>query len=172
MCQMMPMPMSADSHSRPGWQRKARHWIGASLALLVVAVGSLLLWWFNEPRFNGKTVTEWLDVMSAAREGAWRGGDDGAKQEANAAIRAIGTNAIPILLRQLKENPGRSRLGRLWEPVRQMLGPLGVKLAGTGMAVDPEALELANRRQFSAAPALLALGGQDGTGGERLFQWR
>lgn len=74
--------------------------------LLAIVLIALLVWVLpGEPRSNGKTLSQWLDVL--AKEG-----DDNARAEAQAAVREIGTNALPWLLPMMRaeEFPVKSML--------------------------------------------------------------
>src|SRR5436190_12599438 len=66
-----------------------------SVAAAVLAVfGTVLLsTWQLEPRYGAKTLTEWA-MQYSANYGQY----GTAKEEATTAIRAIGTNGIPVML--------------------------------------------------------------------------
>ena len=73
-------------------------------ALIVFAILALFLWPndTNEPRHNGKRLSEWIIL--------YRNTDPGPEHaRAEAAISAIGTNAIPLLLRWIQEEPSPTR---------------------------------------------------------------
>ena len=70
-------------------------------ALVIAVMGILMAWaWMpshpKEPVYQGKTLSEWLQT--------WRKSDDGSEKEkqAEAAIRTIGNNGIPTLLRLIQ----------------------------------------------------------------------
>ena len=77
-------------------------WIVSSLVALAVA-GLLLARALREPSYQGKSLSEWLDDFSGrGREAGSDLASSTARQDASvAAVRAIGTNAIPHLLRML-----------------------------------------------------------------------
>ena len=77
----------------------AKFWLKS--ALVIVVVGSLLAWaWMpprhEEPVYQGKTLREWLMVHVSHVQKSEEA------KEAEAAIRNIGTNGIPTLLRMLQ----------------------------------------------------------------------
>jgi tetratricopeptide (TPR) repeat protein len=80
------------------WKRRA----GLLLVLLVVGVGALLRRTLvpREPSYQGKPLSYWL--LRAAESGAFYNPKDPQVVECREAIRSIGTNAIPTLLRILK----------------------------------------------------------------------
>jgi hypothetical protein len=64
------------------------------LALCVlVAIGLVALWpRTNEPKYNGKTLTQWLEISASRRyDKRWPQAED--------AVRHIGTNALPWLIK-------------------------------------------------------------------------
>lgn len=83
--------------------------MGRRRALLIVtACGglaiafALLLRHDNEPHYNGRSLSAWLRVYREWSKGQ-RGEPD--FDEANHAIWAIGTNAIPFLLKWIQQEP-------------------------------------------------------------------
>jgi hypothetical protein len=125
---------------------KALFWtlIGLSIVIAVVIVSTILPLRDNQPVYNGRTLTQWLETTT--RIGANRGSTTPQQVEAaEYAVRAIGTNAFPFLVKwtQYKtssakryffgvfENtpmPGYLR-GRLWGLThrREELAELGVQ---------------------------------------------
>jgi hypothetical protein len=77
-----------------------------------------------EPVYQGKTVTQWLDVMSAAIVSAEPGAEDRGKAEALGAIQAMGTNAIPVLFMHLNAKPRQFAMDVMWERAREAKGVL------------------------------------------------
>jgi len=74
-----------------GWaMRKRRIYLG--LLLLAVAVGAIVVWSRaeREPEYGGKKLSEWVDGTDTNRART---------EEAAEAIRQIGTNALPYLLK-------------------------------------------------------------------------
>lgn len=92
----------------------AKFWL--TCALVIVAVGILLAWaWMpprhEEPVYQGKTLSKWLAACAAGDR------DRGPETQSEAAIRKIGTNGIPTLLRliQTPDSYFRSKLKALME---------------------------------------------------------
>ncbi|MDB6065623.1 MAG: repeat protein [Pedosphaera sp.] len=82
-----------------------------SLALLLVAVIGAIAWLTlrpNEPMYKGKRLSAWLKVYDSETGPTFRTEGEGADE----AVRHIGTNAIPTLLRRLraKDSPLTLRL--------------------------------------------------------------
>jgi HEAT repeats len=68
------------------------------LAALLVAPLCGFGWWLlrpSEPSYKGKSLSVWLEYLAS---------DDGNTPEAREAVRQIGANAIPTLLRMLRAN--------------------------------------------------------------------
>jgi hypothetical protein len=85
---------------------KRRRVILILAALIVVVLGALLLWpGAREPEYQGKTLSEWLIKCGPAGGGYKIDPQTGHlmwdNPEAAAAVRHIGTNALPWLLRWL-----------------------------------------------------------------------
>lgn len=95
---------------------KRRKWT-LVIVVVAVAVSCLTVWITREPQpsYNGKSLSEWLEVyrVESSDQAAGRpASNDGAD-----AIRAIGTNALPWLLRKTSFEPptssARGTIGRL-----------------------------------------------------------
>lgn len=89
--------------------------IGATLLVMVVALVYLAL--PKEPRYQGRTLTEWLKVYDTPIQPQHQGDPPitlptQTMQFAMAGVRAIGTNAIPTLLGwlQAKDSPAKMKL--------------------------------------------------------------
>jgi hypothetical protein len=68
----------------------------AALAFLMVLVALAVLFFRREPTYRGKTLTRWAEQFGSNN---WREGGSGPAGEARTAIRAIGSNGIPFLVR-------------------------------------------------------------------------
>jgi hypothetical protein len=82
-----------------------RWWIG-SAALTVLTLIFVLVWpGQQEPGYQGKKLSEWLEI---ARNPEF----DHSRQQADAeaAVRSIGTNALPLLLKWVNYAPARSQV--------------------------------------------------------------
>jgi hypothetical protein len=76
--------------------KRRRLFIIISASIAAVILGFLLWPTEREPEYNGATLTKWLERYN-----------DGNNPEAAEAIRHIGTNALPFLLRWIRyESPG------------------------------------------------------------------
>jgi HEAT repeat protein len=72
------------------------------LILVAVFTIALFLWRAGvrrEPTYNGKTLTHWAEQYGSNN---WRAGGKSSAQEAQRAIRQIGTNGIPYLLELMR----------------------------------------------------------------------
>ena len=103
------MSTGEQGRSAPQPITPAKFWLKS--ALVIVAVGILLAWaWTTsgpkEPVYQGKPMGEWLKVYVASE------GDKVAQAESAGALRKIGTNGIPTLLRmiQASDSPLRTKL--------------------------------------------------------------
>ncbi|HZV35956.1 MAG TPA: HEAT repeat domain-containing protein [Verrucomicrobiae bacterium] len=91
-------------------EKKRAIWLG--FALLLIAVG--LSWYISrsrEPTYQGKPLTYWLELLNTD-DGRLVDPADNSAREAEHAVQAIGTNAIPTLLEMLqkKDSPLKSGL--------------------------------------------------------------
>lgn len=87
--------------------------IGITIAALLA--GWLVLFWFlhREPRYQGRTMTKWLQINHDVLYGVMSGpGSARLRFQAGGAIHAIGTNGLPVLLNLLraKDSPFRIRM--------------------------------------------------------------
>jgi len=139
------------------------------LAFAVVTV-ALVVWFVsrpNEPEYRGKKLSQWIAIC---RQGPYEGT---VTDEAYEAIRQIGTNAIPYLMRELQasEYPwenlerwliyrwdAKLRLPTMWE--RRENARIGFEVLGTrATSAIPALLELcAATNLVSAVPTLAAIG--------------
>jgi HEAT repeat protein len=91
-------------------EKKRAIWLG--VMLLVIAGGlSWEIWRTREPMYEGKPLSYWLDCYAPLNR------TETSVQQADHALQAIGTNAIPTLLRMLqrKESPLKLRIVALLE---------------------------------------------------------
>lgn len=77
---------------------------GRTVLLIAVAGLFLFLVWLNahdEPTYQGKRWSKWfLDLEASAKQ----------RRTAEIAIREIGTNALPLLMRKLQQQDSRAKL--------------------------------------------------------------
>ncbi|MBA4146599.1 MAG: hypothetical protein H0X66_00680 [Verrucomicrobia bacterium] len=83
---------------------RTRILVGLACLSVAAAIG-LFFWSDKEPQYKGRTVTEWTYVYAAAR----LDGDQLGAQEAEYAIKQIGTNGIPAILACISQEKGRSQ---------------------------------------------------------------
>jgi tetratricopeptide (TPR) repeat protein len=92
-------------------QERGMNWTKrVALIVLVLAMGVGGFMWLvrppREPSYQGKTLSEWLADYNDAGEAE----DTNAQEECRDAIRHIGTNAIPPLLRILKAKDSAAKI--------------------------------------------------------------
>ena len=78
----------------------------AALALLLLLSGAVLLWYLlqpNDPLYQGKPLSEWLSLYTRASH---------AQKTSDQALRAAGSNGIPLLLKMLQAHD--TPLERKW----------------------------------------------------------
>src|SRR4051794_32859962 len=94
---LLPMNEGMDQKSRTGWRRRSLLLI---LLFLIAGIGSLvrLVMPPQEPSYQGEPLSVWLS--RAVEKGLYQ--DDPEVIRCRDAIRAIGTNAVPTLLRILR----------------------------------------------------------------------
>jgi hypothetical protein len=92
---------------------RKRRWGGVAIVIALVAVvGGLFLGVEDEPEHDGKTISEWLEVYQKRRVEDGTIGPTGGP--ADAAIRAMGTNAMPYILAELRAEDSRLETLSLW----------------------------------------------------------
>ena len=100
-------PEPATGKGRPNrgiWLR----WLLLSLAGLTLALALLIFLRYNpEPSCRGRPFSQWCALQA---ELAQKAGSEAQSREAIDAIRQIGTNGLPILIRSLRDNPFSQKL--------------------------------------------------------------
>ena len=157
-------------HHKAVSRRRVILWALGTCAVTMMAV--CVLAYDREPRYKGKSLSEWLRVYAAAPDNVRR-------DVAADAIRHMGTNALPFLLEAVRHGvPGWMRqvspvIGRLPKPIqskwahmmaaRNRASEAAVGLAILGPVAVPIIPELVadldnTRRQNGAIRALEAIG--------------
>ena len=100
------MSTGEQSGKDPKPASSAKFWLKS--ALVIVAAGILLAWAWTpsrpeEPVYQGKTLTEWLIVC------VLHGSTKEEVKQAELAVRNIGTNGIPTLLRMIQASDSNPR---------------------------------------------------------------
>jgi hypothetical protein len=91
-----------------------------TITLTLAAAIRLLFFAAAEPRYEGKTLSEWLQLA----EQRSRPHNTAAVLRAEAAVRNIGARAVPALLRMFTAEDGlRYRLGRTWNRTVNAVAP-------------------------------------------------
>ena len=154
-------------------------WKTSSWIILLILLLGFLLWMVTtkrEPVYNGKTLSEWAQQYGSNH---WSGADRKADAEAEAAIRAIGTNAVPFLLNRLQaresalKRSARKILPATWHARLRLrddsgntwrVGAYGFAALGTNAGVVvPQLIEIARNHleedgRYVAVFALRTLG--------------
>ena len=130
------------------------------LAILVVACAVGITWLAlreREPVYKGKPLSEWLhgyDFKMSSDPPDVRGADE--------AVKAVGTNVIPTLLRLLDQR--ESRLDRLWTYLRASIGLITQSknqaknsLKNNIVVEMPDAFHALGSNGASAVPRLLEI---------------
>jgi HEAT repeat protein len=113
------------------------------LGFAIAAALLLTLWREHEPRYQDKSLSQWAHIIN-------RGPGDDDRQKAEHAVRQIGTNGLPFLMRwiQYERRPWRTRLALLCFKLPEPLGSTARDLIlGSG-----------EQMQYDAFCALHALG--------------
>lgn len=125
------------------------------IAAMIVGFG-LVLWTMSpnaEPSYQGKSLKGWAQQYGTNH---WSGIDREASWQAEAAIQAIGTNAIPFLLERMRARDSfvKQRLCRLLPP--KWHGPLHLKDNSSGTRhVGAYGLAALGTNAPSAVPTLI-----------------
>lgn len=152
---------------------RSRLWLVASFAALVIAVG-LYLATPEQPTHKGKLLDEWLEQYGSSSMSAGDGYKTWRRDQASEAIREIGPNAIPHLLRMLRETDpewrewlthlGLIRVPRKPSAIRNLRAVDGFRVLGSDATQAVPALveiyeqNLSGVSRSCAAQALAAIG--------------
>ncbi|MEW6302121.1 MAG: hypothetical protein AB1705_01530 [Verrucomicrobiota bacterium] len=96
----------------------------AAIALSVISIAALLP---DEPKYAGRTISEWVDELPSAAptmgiegfsfsERPWPDQTEQSTARATQAIQTLGTNAVPALIDCLREETRTSRFRRTMTP--------------------------------------------------------
>ncbi len=128
------------------------------LALLIAAVG-VVVWIVlrpdPEPTYQGKPLTYWLDGFVSGNP---------SPDEATEAVRQIGTNAIPTLLRLLRAGDSKFKLKLIQLSQKQHVINIKLKYAGTRQKEGFYGFVALGALAKSAVPALLEIYNEHRTG--------
>jgi len=95
-----------------------------------------------EPSYQGRTLSEWYVQWVKTGEHDDDGGFTARRNEAAAAIRQIGTNALPILLDRLKRQAAPSRVREtLWDLVNRLPHDISHSRMATSVFLDANKVE-------------------------------
>jgi HEAT repeat protein len=149
-------PEPATGKGRPNrgvWLR----WLLLSLAGLALASALLIFLRYNpEPSYAGRSFSQWCTLQAELTQA---GGSETESREAIRAIRRIGTNGLPILLRSLRDSSLSQKLRGLANRLPAALSRSRLlRLALTGDRVDPSAVfQILGPQASPAVPELAAL---------------
>src|SRR5262245_47282072 len=95
---------------------KRRALLAAMATLLAVGLAVLVWPREQEPSYGGRALSEWLAVYARGQNAAATDSETRESERAATAVRAIGTNAVPILLRWMdfKMPPWREKFLRTY----------------------------------------------------------
>jgi HEAT repeat protein len=113
--------------------RKRRKWLWILLGGGIAVVLVLTLWREREPHFENHSLLEWISIADIAGHGDKD--SEFSKKEGEDAVRHIGTNAIPFLIKciQYRERPWQTHLGALSHKLPEKLAdPLSDLIEGHG----------------------------------------
>src|SRR5436309_742986 len=86
--------------------RRSRRVLAAiGCAAAGAAMGAVVWPWEREPEYNGRKLSEWLARADCV------GAPDRGTIEAEGAVRCIGRDAVPLLLRWISYEPSAARAG-------------------------------------------------------------
>jgi hypothetical protein len=81
-----------------------------ALALLLAAIAIVYLCIPKEPRYQGRSLSQWLyQAQSSFNYSGGRSGSDPQWQSASNALQNIGTNALPLLLKWISAKDSRQK---------------------------------------------------------------
>src|SRR5262245_58649713 len=89
--------------------RKCRRIFFVFLVVVVIFVCLAFLRYDKEPSYHGRSLSEWLAAYSK-HAGDGEGKSGSRAEEAREAIRKIGTNGLPFLLKRIQYEPSPLRL--------------------------------------------------------------
>jgi HEAT repeat protein len=145
-----------------------RKWLKIILLCLLFAMAALIIletadWWLirsklKEPIYQNRTLSEWVSVYFSGYSGYSPHATLQEETDAEQAIRAMGTNTIPVLLQWLSKNPPTINQRSTALQVFQILG-------NEGQAAVPALIELTKSNdkdiRYYALDCLLAVKPED-----------
>jgi hypothetical protein len=142
--------------------RKHRKLLAATLFAVLAITIVVLLAHEPEPRYNGRSLSSWLKAYAAIYETTGTTQTIPDVGEAVHAIQAIGTNALPLLLKWIQQEPPswqqaahRKLPKRLWNtaPARLLIDGPGYEKASHAM----NAFDILGTNAAPAIPGLVKL---------------
>jgi len=109
-------------------KRRKLLWILLGCGIAIVLV--LTLWREREPRFENHSLLEWIAITDHGDKDS-----EFSKKEGEEAVRHIGTNALPFLIKciQYRERPWQTHLGALFHKLPdELANPLSDLIVGHG----------------------------------------
>jgi hypothetical protein len=108
---------------------KRRILLAILATLLVLGLGVLMYLREQEPSYEGRALSEWLSVYATNMP---EGSGIREREKAEQAVRAIGTNAVPVLLRWMDPHPDFAAYAALVgrRKLRADLALVGFKILG------------------------------------------
>jgi len=128
------------------WRKKLLILLGCGLALVLL----MTLWREREPQYKGRSLSDWIAIRVD-------GDPEISQQQAELAIRSIGTNGLPFYLKcfQYQERPWRTRLANQAARLPGKFGDTAAKLVlGRGQRKRQEAFTALYVLGPDAKPAL------------------
>lgn len=147
-----------DFRGIPDYHNAVRKWVKFALAVVVVAVSALLGWEifrFREPVYQGRPLSFWLKD-----DPPWREPVEGHPKIADEAVRHLGTNAIPTLLRMLRAKDSALKVELLHLAQRQHFIKITDTPADQLNYTAAKAFEVLGAEAQSAVPALVEIANQ------------
>lgn len=137
---------------------RKRQWVIVAIVFAAV-FGGLFLSAEEEPEHDGKTISEWLEVFQQQRvpTGAFGSTRTPTSGPADDAIRAMGTNAMPYILAELRAEDSQLETLRLWLSRKQSLIRLRSQPAYVRRIAACGALFVADDAAADFGPSLIKL---------------
>jgi HEAT repeat protein len=151
-----------DLHRVPAQNDAMRKRVQFALAVLLVVLVGVIAWQIpkvREPLYQGKSLSVWLEGYIPNPDTAFS--DEERRQRTDAAVRELGTNAIPTLLRMLRAKDAAWKLTLMRLVGKQRLFRIGfTPAAGLNFAAGMAFVRL-QESASNSVPALIKIYDED-----------